>query len=77
MEKNIILEHELVPKHEIMKQAEVKEMLEKYGITKNLLPRITEGDPIAEAIGAKKKDVLRIVRRSKTAGEAIYYRIVV
>ena len=77
MEKNIILEHELVPKHEIMTQKEIKEMLDMYGISKDQLPKIKEDDSIAQAIGAKRKDILRIVRRSKTAGKAVYYRIVV
>ncbi len=72
-----ILEHELVPTHEVMKKTEVKELLDSFGVTTEQLPKIRENDPVAKAIKAKKGDVLRITRRSPTAGEAIYYRIVV
>lgn len=75
--KNIILEHNLVPKHEIMAKKEVTEILEKYGVTDAQLPKIRESDPIVQAIGAKRTDVLKITRKSPTAGNALYYRIVV
>ncbi len=76
-QRNIILEHELVPKHEIMSKKEVSELLKKHGVTERQLPKIRESDAIAQAIGAKRKDVLKITRKSLTAGEALYYRIVV
>lgn len=77
MDKNIILQHILVPKHEIMKKEEVDALLVKFGIKLANLPKIREDDPAAKAIDAKKGDVLRIIRSSPTAGEAIYYRAVV
>ncbi len=72
-----LLSHELVPKHEIMKPEEVRELLQKYGITKDRLPRIFASDPAAKIIGAKPGDVLKITRKSDTAGISIYYRVVV
>ncbi len=73
-----ILEHELVPKHEIISEKEKEELLKKYGI-KSLrqLPRILSSDPVVKAIGAKVGDIIKITRKSPTAGEAVYYRIVV
>jgi DNA-directed RNA polymerase subunit H len=72
-----VLDHEMVPKHEILTQQEKKEILEKFGVEKEQLPVILESDPVAKAIGAKAGDVLRIIRKSQTAGETVYYRTVV
>jgi DNA-directed RNA polymerase subunit H len=72
-----ILEHELVPKHEIMRPEEVRELLERYRITLNELPRILVSDPVVRELGANPGDVLRITRPSPTAGVATYYRLVV
>lgn len=72
-----ILEHELVPAHEVLPAKDTKELLEGLGITKLQLPHITEGDSVVKAIEAKVGDVLRITRKSSTAGKTIYYRVVV
>ena len=72
-----ILEHEWVPKHRIMKPEEVEELLKKYGIKKWQLPKILDSDPVAMILGAKPGDVIEITRKSPTAGEAKYYRVVV
>ncbi len=72
-----ILEHELVPKHRIMNPEEVEELLKKYGIKKWQLPKILATDPVVVLLGAKEGDVLEITRKSPTAGEAKYYRVVV
>ena len=77
LDKEIILSHVLVPRHEVMSKEETEVVLAKYGIITDQLPRITEEDPVAKNIGAKKGDVLKITRRSHTAGEALYYRVVV
>ncbi|RLG89546.1 MAG: DNA-directed RNA polymerase subunit H [Thermoprotei archaeon] len=73
----VILKHELVPKHEIAKPEEVAEILRKYGIKPEQLPWIKASDPIIRAIGAKPGDVIKITRKSPTAGEVIVYRYVV
>jgi len=76
LDSTIILNHTLVPKHEVMKNKEVDGLLKEFNLTKDLLPKINESDPIIEAIGAKKGDVLKITRDSLTAGKAVSYRIV-
>jgi DNA-directed RNA polymerase subunit H len=72
-----ILRHQLVPEHSVLSEEEQKRILEQYKITKTQLPKIFTTDPVVKALGAKAGDVLRIVRRSRTAGTAIYYRLVV
>lgn len=72
-----IFEHELVPKHEILPPEEVKKLLEKYKIKPYQLPWIRASDPAVIAIGAKPGDVIKITRKSPTAGEAVVYRYVV
>ncbi len=72
-----IFEHELVPKHRILTEEEKQELLKKYGIELKNLPRIYLKDPAIVAIGGKVHDVIEIARKSPTAGETKYYRVVV
>jgi len=71
-----ILKHELVPEHIIINENERKELFEKLNITEKQLPKILTNDPAVKAIGAKEGDVLKIIRKSATAGTSIYYRAV-
>jgi DNA-directed RNA polymerase subunit H len=75
--KFAVTTHQLVPKHEVLTQDEKKEVMEMFNIDKEKLPKILDSDPVCKDIGAKKGDVLRIRRKSETAGENVYYRVVV
>lgn len=72
-----IEKHELVPKHILLSDAEKEELLKKYGITVRQLPRILSTDPAVTKLECKVGDVIKIERKSMTAGESIYYRVVV
>ena len=72
-----ILKHELVPEHIIIDEKEKKEILEKFSIKPENLPKILINYPVVKAIDAKDGDILKIIRKSKTAGTSIYYRIVI
>ena len=72
-----ILDHELVPQHIILSKKEAKEVLEKFNVQPEQLPKILVTDPVVRAIGAKKGDIIKIIRKSKTASKAIAYRLVV
>ncbi len=67
----------MVPKCRILSEDEVEELLKKYHLTKEQLPRILESDPVVKELGAKKGDVIEFVRNSPIAGKALYYRVVV
>jgi DNA-directed RNA polymerase subunit H (RpoH/RPB5) len=72
-----ILKHNLVPHHEIISEKEKNELLEKYKITPDQLPKLLDSDPVAKYIGAKPGQIVKIIRKSHTAKEAIAYRFVV
>ncbi len=72
-----ILQHILVPAHRIIVEGEVTELLQKYNIKKLQLPKILENDPIIKKIGAKAGNIIEITRKSQTAGQAKYYRVVI
>ena len=71
-----ILEHESVPKHEILTEEEVEEIFKDLDYDKYQLPRIKVDDPVVKAIGAEEGDVLKITRSSDTAGTFVTYRFV-
>lgn len=72
-----ILEHELVPEHTVLSKEEAKKVLDRYKVQPEQLPKILASDPVAKAIGAKRGDIIKIVRKSKTAQKAVAYRLVV
>jgi DNA-directed RNA polymerase subunit H (RpoH/RPB5) len=72
-----ITKHESVPKHILLNEKEKEEMLKNFGISLKQIPRIPSSDPIVMAFNGKPGDVVKIIRRSQTAGETIYYRVIV
>ena len=70
-------DHIYVPKHEIMAKKEAEDVLEKYHCKATDLPLIFVNDPAIVAIGVKPGDMIKITRKSATAGDSFYYRYVV
>ncbi len=71
------LKHRFVPKHEILSEEEKKAVLERYNISLRQLPKILAKDVVIKAINAKVGDVIKITRKSPTAKQSVYYRVVV
>jgi len=69
--------HVYVPKHELLTKKEALEVLEKYHCKPTELPLIFVNDPAIITLGVKPGDMIRIVRKSETAGDSLYYRYVV
>lgn len=76
LDSKVILDHILVPKHEILSKTQAEKILKETGLTESQLPGISKEDPVIEAIKAKKGDIIKITRESMTAGKSDYYRIV-
>jgi DNA-directed RNA polymerase subunit H len=72
-----IMNHQLVPRHEIISEKEKNDLFKKYKITPDQLPKIMTSDPVSIAIGAKPGQIIRIIRKSHTAKEAFAFRLVV
>ena len=72
-----LFEHVLVPEHILLNDEEARLVLEKYRIKPHQLPFIKASDPAARAIKARPGNIIKIIRKSPTAGEAIAYRYVI
>ena len=72
-----ITKHILIPKHTKLSDKERQELFEKYGISMRELPKIVKDDPAIASLDLKHGDVIRIIRKSPTAGESIFYRAVI
>ena len=73
-----ILDHVLVPPHRILNAEEATAIRIKYNITDNSqFPEISRFDPVALAICMRPGEICEIIRPSKTAIQAPYYRICV
>lgn len=71
-----ILEHSLVPRVNILSDAEVEELKKKFTIdSMSQLPEISRYDPQALAICLRPGQVCRFIRNSPTAMQAPYYRV--
>ena len=73
-----ILDHVLVPPHRVLSKDEVDTVKTKYNIMDDAqFPDISRFDPVAQIIGIRPGQVCEIIRPSKTAISAYYYRICV
>lgn len=72
-----VTNHEAVPEHRKMNEEEVEELLEKYDIEVDQLPKILRTDSALKNMDVEAGDVIEITRESPTAGETTYYRRVI
>ena len=77
--KNLSLapEHIYVPKHEIITKKEAEDVLEKYHCKATELPLIFATDPAIIGLGVKPGDMIKVTRKSATAGDSFYFRYVI
>ena len=68
--------HILTPKHSKIGEREKASLLDKYNINSKELPKIIKTDSAIKDLDAKTGDIIKITRKSPTAGEFIFYRVV-
>jgi DNA-directed RNA polymerase subunit H len=72
-----ITNHVYQPKHEILPKTEAEEVLKKFNAKPSQLPYIMISDKALEDLDVRPGDIIKITRKSPTAGESVYYRYVV
>jgi DNA-directed RNA polymerase subunit H len=74
-----VTDHELVPDHSVLDGDEIEGVLQEYDIKKTDLPKIKRTDPAIRDLEADAEtgDVVKVVRDSRTADQAVVYRLVV
>jgi DNA-directed RNA polymerase subunit H len=76
-----VLKHELVPEHHLVLEKDEAGILKKIHATKEQLPKIRKSDPVIIALEdifgeIKEGRIVRIIRKSPTAGVSEAFRIV-
>jgi len=69
-----IAKHVLVPKHIKLSEKEKSAFMEKYGVSQKQLPKILKTDPAIQSLNVQEGDIIKIIRKSPTAGESVFYR---
>ena len=78
-----VLEHNLVPEHTLLTEAEAEIELSKLGIRKEQLPKIRKDDAVVRVLeriegrAIEPGSVIKVVRKSETAEEFVAYREVI
>jgi len=75
--KFAVKDHEMVPEHVLLTPEECAEVLKSYNIGAPQLPKIHVTDPAAKEIEAKVGDIIKVIRKSTTAKQSIFYRLVI
>lgn len=71
-----VQDHIFVPKHEKLSENEKKEILTKYNVSVKQFPKIGLKDAAIKHLEVKIGDIVKITRKSPTAGDSVYYRVV-
>ena len=77
-----MLEHQLVPEHRLVPEAEAQEILKSLRITKDQLPKIHRSDPVIQVLERIEGPIdegrmIKVTRVSGTAGVSEAYRLVI
>jgi DNA-directed RNA polymerase subunit H len=71
------INHFLVPEHTKLSEQEKTEFLNKCNIAVKQLPQIKSSDPAIKTLNVIVGDVIKIIRKSPTAGTTEFYRVVI
>lgn len=71
-----IIDHEIIPTHEVLSPEETETFFQKFNVTKKGMPKMFTTDPIAKYYNMPVGAICRIIRPSERSGEYVTYRIV-
>lgn len=69
--------HNLVPKHVKISDSEKEKFLQDHVLATRQLPKILRTDPAIVHLKAQAGDIIKVERKSITAGQSHYFRVVV
>lgn len=69
--------HILIPEHIKLTDKQKEQLFEEYNVSLLEMPKIHKKDPAIANLDAKKGDIIKIIRKSLTSGESIFYRGVI
>lgn len=72
-----VQKHNLVPRHIKLTEKEKEEVLIKHNISASQLPSILIKDAAIKELNVAPGDVIKIIRKSSTSSESIFYRVVI
>jgi DNA-directed RNA polymerase subunit H (RpoH/RPB5) len=71
-----IMNHQLVPPHIVLSEDEAREIKQRYNISSDSqIPDISRFSPVSQVISIRPGELCHIIRPSKTAIKADFYRI--
>jgi len=71
-----VTHHSFVPKHILVSEKEKQQILTHFKVNEKKMPGIQISDPVCRYFNAKEGQMFKIIRKSNTTGESLYYRIV-
>lgn len=72
-----VTKHCLTASHTLLDESETEDLLSKYRVKKDQLPRLLQKDPIRKYYGYKQGEIVNITGHSDTIGKYLNYRVVV
>jgi len=72
-----LIDNILVPKHKVLTPQEAEEILGKYNVTCEHLPKIKADDPAISELEPEKGQLIKIIRTNPLIGSSTYYRVVI
>lgn len=72
-----IISHRDQPKFEVLTPKEIEQVMAEYHVSDYTMKKMLRTDAVCKYYALKRGDVIRIIRPSPTAGQAIDYRIVI
>lgn len=71
------VEHVLVPEHIKLSEREKEKLFKNFNVSLKEMPKISIHDAAIRHLDPQENDVIKILRKSPTAGTSVFYRGVI